>query len=188
MFDALSGKIMEALDYKPMRHLLNTAGIERFAGKTPWMQYDMVRLGIGLYGIKTLPEQDIRPVGAFRTKISQIKHLDGGTVGYSRRGVIQRPSVIATIPLGYADGLNRKLGCGNARFLLNGCLVPTIGSICMDACMLDITGVEAKEGDIVTIFGENPGVEKIASVLDTIPYEIVTSVSHRVGRILVDNI
>lgn len=188
VFDDISTRIMDVLGYRPMRHLLNTAGIERFAGTHPEWQFDMVRLGIGLYGISTLPNQDIKPVGAFRTKISQIKHLDSGTVGYSRRGVISSPSTIATIPLGYADGLNRRLGNGSVKFLLNGKLVPTIGNICMDACMLDITGVDAKEGDVVTIFGTEPGISQISNVLQTIPYEIVTAVSRRVNRILVQDI
>lgn len=188
VFDSISSRIEDVLGYSPLRHLLNTAGIERFAKLYPDMQYDMVRLGVGLYGIKIIPGQDIRPVGSLHTKICQIKHLSEGTVGYSRRGVIDKPSVIATIPLGYADGIDRRLGNGRARFLLNGKLAPTIGSICMDACMLDITGIEANEGDVVTIYGENPTVADIAEILGTIPYEVATSVSRRVNRVLVDTV
>lgn len=187
-FESIANRITSVLRYRPLRHLLNTAGIERFGQSHPELQYDMVRLGIGIYGIGVLPGQDIRPVGAYRTRISQIKFLDKGTVGYSRKGVISAPSTIATIPLGYADGLNRRLGNGNASFLLNGKLVPTIGNICMDACMLDITGVEAREGDVVTIFGNEPKVSDLAAILQTIPYEIVTSVSRRVNRVVVEDI
>jgi len=188
LFEKIARQIIKVLGYRPMLHLLNSAGIERLAGKYPDLQYDMVRLGIGIYGIGVCPGQDVKPLGAYRTKISQIKQLDGGTVGYSRKGEIKRQSTIATIPLGYADGLNRRLGNGNAKFLLNGHLVPTIGNICMDACMLDITGVDAREGDIVTIFGNEPKVEKLAEILQTIPYEIVTSISRRVNRVVVEDI
>lgn len=188
LFEKIARQIIKVLGYRPMLHLLNSAGIERLAAKYPDLQYDMVRLGIGIYGIAVVPGQDVKPLGAFRTKISQIKHLSNGTVGYSRKGVIKRNSVIATIPLGYADGLNRRFGNGNAKFLLNGHLVPTIGNICMDACMLDITGIDAREGDIVTIFGNEPKVGELAEVLETIPYEILTSISRRVNRVVVEDI
>ena len=188
LFNKVSEQIISVLGYRPMRHLLNTSGTERFAGRCPDMQYDMVRLGIGFYGLQVLPNQDVRPIAALRTKICQVKQLSGGTVGYSRRGVIRRQSVIATIPLGYADGLNRRLSGGRGRFLLRGQLVPTIGNICMDACMLDVTGVDARAGDVVTVFGLNPRVEELAEILDTIPYEIITSVSQRVNRVLVEDI
>ncbi len=188
LFNKISEQIISTLGYRPMRHLLNSSGIERFAGRCPDMQYDMVRLGIGFYGLQVLPDQDIRPIAALRTRICQVKQLEDGTVGYSRRGIIRRQSVIATIPLGYADGLNRHLGCGRAKFLLRGKLVPTIGNICMDACMLDVTGVDAREGDIVTVFGLRPRAEELAEILDTIPYEIITSVSQRVNRVLVEDI
>ncbi|MBR4660716.1 MAG: alanine racemase [Bacteroidales bacterium] len=187
LFDRLSSQIHSFLGYQPIRHLYNTAGIERFAELYPQYQYDMVRLGIGMYGIETMPREDVRPIATLKVKVVQIKHLspEDGTVGYDRRGKIERPSVIATVDIGYADGIDRRLGNGRGHFLVNGQMVPTIGNICMDAVMLDVTGVDVKEGDIVTIFGANPRIEDIATQLDTIPYEVATSVSSRVIRTIV---
>lgn len=176
--------LTDALGYKPMWHVLNSAGIERF----PQYQFDMVRLGIGAYGISALPGVELHPVASFKVKILQIKTLrpGDGTIGYGRHGVIAPEGTkIATIPAGYADGLDRRLGCGRASFCLNGHRVPTIGNICMDMCMLDITGVDAKVGDTVTVFGENPTAAELAGILDTIPYEILTSVPRRIERILI---
>ena len=176
-------KIAEAVGYRPLRHILNSAGIERF----PQYQMDMVRLGIGIYGISALPDVKLAPVASLKVKILQIKTLttQDGTIGYGRHGKIApEGTVIATIPVGYADGLNRHLGRGNATFNLNGHRVPTIGNICMDMCMIDITGVEAKVGDTVTIFGEDPTVSELAGILETIPYEILTSVPRRIERII----
>lgn len=186
-FDKLSGRIADSLGYKPMRHLLNTAGIERFAEKYPEYQYDMVRLGIGLYGLRTLADEDVRPVSSLKTKVVQVKHLDvsDGTVGYSRKGVITRPTVTATIPLGYADGIDRRFSNGGARFEINGHLVPTIGNICMDACMIDVTGLEVNIGDVVTIFGASPRLEELSDILGTIPYELLTRMSRRINRVVV---
>ena len=186
-FDRLSSQIHSFLGYQPIRHFYNTAGIERFAELYPEYQYDMVRLGIGMYGLRTMPREDVLPIATLRVKVVQIKHLDpsDGTVGYDRKGVLSRPSDIATVDIGYADGIDRRLGNGNARFLLNGHMVPTIGNICMDAMMLDVTGVDVKEGDIVTIFGAEPRLEDIAAQLGTIPYEVATSVSSRVVREIV---
>ena len=181
----------DALGYHPMWHILNSAGIERF----PQYQFDMVRLGIGIYGVDPVeyPEgkvvrRGLKPVASLKVKILQIKTLqnDGSTIGYGRHGIIApEGTVIATIPAGYADGLDRHLGQGRASFLLNGHRVPTIGNICMDMCMLDITGVDAKVGDTVTIFGEDPTVTEMASILDTIPYEIMTSVPRRIKRVII---
>ena len=184
MFSENADFITESLGYRPMRHILNSAGIERF----PQYQFDMVRLGIGIYGISAIPGKKLDPVASLKVKILQIKHLspEDGTIGYGRHGKISsNGTVIATIPVGYADGLNRHLGQGKASFCLNGHRVPTIGNICMDMCMLDITGVEAKVGDTVTIFGSDPTVEELSDILDTIPYEVLTSVPRRIKRIIV---
>lgn len=183
MFRDNADKMSEQLGYKPMYHVLNSAGIERF---TQW-QFDMVRLGIGIYGVSALPAMSLSPVASFKCKILQIKHLSqgDGTVGYGRRGQISSTgTTIATIPVGYADGIDRRLGNGNCSFMLNGHRVPTIGNICMDMCMLDITGVEATVGDTVTIFGEQPTASELAAILGTIPYEIFTSVPRRIERII----
>lgn len=181
MFEANAGKIVDEIGYKPMLHILNSAGIERF----PQFQHDMVRLGIGIYGISALPGVKLSPVASLKCKILQIKHLKpgDGTIGYGRHGIIApEGTTIATIPVGYADGIDRHLGCGRASFSLNGHRVPTIGNICMDMCMLDITGVDAKVGDTVTIFGDDPTVSELAEILGTIPYEIMTSIPRRIDR------
>lgn len=181
-FDRMSNDVISKLGYDTKRHILNSAGILRF----PKFHYDMVRLGIGLYGANTLPpdiEQPLSPVSTLRSVIIAIREIDGDeAVGYSRKGVIKGKTRIATIPIGYADGMNRKFGNGNILVMVNGKLVPTIGNICMDATMIDVTGIECKEGDGVEIFGENINVSTLADTLDTIPYEILTSVSPRVKR------
>lgn len=177
-------RICAALPYKPMRHILNSAGIERF----PDYQFDMVRLGIGIYGVSALPGVRLNPVASLKAKILQIKTLDpgDGTVGYSRRGKIPAEGMrLATIPLGYADGIDRRLGCGAASFLVGGHPCPTVGNICMDMCMIDVSGTDAEVGDTVTVFGDNPRVEELADILGTIPYEILTSIPRRIERILV---
>ena len=149
----------------------------------------MVRLGIGLYGVDTLPPEcevgELRPVSSLHTVIISIKERnDGDSIGYSRRGRVTRPSRIATIPVGYADGLNRRLGNGNLKVMVNGHLCPTIGNICMDICMIDVTDVpDCHTGDRVEIFGDNISVNHVADILGTIPYEVLTSVSSRVKRI-----
>ena len=184
LFQKNAGTLSDSLGYKPMWHILNSAGIERF----PQYQFDMVRLGIGIYGISALPGVKLAPVASLKCKILQIKHLkpEDGTVGYGRHGKIApEGTVTATIPVGYADGIDRLLGCGRASFLLNGKRVPTIGNICMDMCMLDITGVEAKVGDTVTIFGKEPTISELAAILGTIPYEILTSVPRRIERVVI---
>lgn len=181
MFKENADRISAGLGYKPMYHILNSAGIERF----PQYQFDMVRLGIGIYGISALPGVHLAPAASLKGKILQIKTLkpSDGTVGYGRQGSIApKGSRIATISLGYADGIDRHLGCGRASFNVNGHRAPTIGRICMDMCMLDISGIDAKEGDTVTIFGEDPRPEELAEILDTIPYELMTGVNVRVRR------
>ena len=182
-FSMFADSLTESLGYKPMYHVLNSAGIQRF----PQYQFDMVRLGVGIYGVSAVPEVELSAVASFKCKILQIKKLqkEDGTIGYCRAGKIaDEGTVIATIPVGYADGIDRHLGRGKCSFQLNGHKVPTIGNICMDMCMLDITGVEAKVGDTVTIFGEDPTVGDLAKILDTIPYEIMTSVPRRIERII----
>lgn len=183
-FGTGAAKISEELGYKPLWHVLNSAGIERF----PDWQYDMVRLGIGVYGISAIPGRKLSPVASLKVKILQIKKLDnpGDTIGYGRHGKVSPGgTVIATIPAGYADGLDRHLGRGGASFSLNGHRVPTIGNICMDMCMLDVTGVPAQVGDTVTIFGEDPTITELAGILGTIPYEIITSVPRRIERVVI---
>ncbi|MCM1178368.1 MAG: alanine racemase [Clostridium sp.] len=184
MFSRNADLISESLGYRPMYHILNSAGIERF----PEYQFDMVRLGVGIYGISAVPGVKLAPVASFKCKILQIKHLsvEDGTIGYNRRGQISPDgTIIATIPVGYADGVDRRLGNGHCSFMLNGHRVPTIGNICMDMCMLDITGVKANVGDTVTVFGEDPTASEIAEALGTIPYEVFTSVPRRIDRVVV---
>ena len=181
MFEDNASRIIGEIGYRPMLHILNSAGIERF----PQFQHAMVRLGIGIYGISALPGVKLSPVASLKCKILQIKHLrpEDGTIGYGRHGMIApEGTTIATIPVGYADGIDRHLGCGRASFSLNGHRVPTIGNICMDMCMLDITGVDAQVGDTVTVFGEDPTASELADILGTIPYEILTSIPRRIDR------
>ncbi len=182
-FDRLSRIIVDNTPHPVLRHILNTAGIMTH----PERQYDMVRLGIGLYGVSPLDDDsnDIRPVATLRTTIISIKRWPAGTtIGYGRRGKLLQDSVIATVPIGYADGIDRHLGCGNASFIVNGKECPTVGSICMDQCMIDVTGVtDVAIGDDVEIFGTQQPVEKLAQILETIPYELLTSVSPRVKRV-----
>ena len=183
MFEANAQSLTDALGYRPMWHILNSAGIERF----PQYQHDMVRLGIGIYGISALPDVHLAPVASLKVKVLQVKTLgpEDGTIGYGRHGhVAPTGTVIATIPVGYADGLDRHFGCGAASFSVNGHRAPTIGNICMDMCMIDVTGIPVQPGDTVTIFGEDPTVGELAQILGTIPYEILTSVPRRIERVI----
>lgn len=184
LFKSNADRLSSALGYKPLYHILNSAGIERFSQ----YQFDMVRLGIGIYGVSAIPGNKLYPVASFKCKVLQVKTLkpEDGTIGYGRHGhIAPEGTVIATIPVGYADGVDRHLSRGKASFMLNGHRVPTIGNICMDMCMLDVTGVDVKVGDTVTIFGESPTVSELAEILGTIPYEILTSVPRRIERIIV---
>lgn len=184
MFDRNAATIAEAIGYKPMLHILNSAGIERF----PQHQHDMVRLGIGIYGISALPGVRLKPVASLKVKILQIKELmpGDGAIGYGQHGLIAKEGTrIATLPAGYADGIDRHLGCGHASFSLHGHRVPTIGNICMDMCMVDVTGIDCQVGDTVTLFGEDPTVTELAGILGTIPYEVMTSVPRRIERVIV---
>jgi alanine racemase len=181
-FNHITQIISTTLGYMPVRHILNSAGIERF----PEHQLDMVRLGIGLYGIEASQQAQkvLETVGTLKTTISQIKYIPAGeTVGYGRRGKIERDTRIATIAVGYADGYDRRLGNGVGKVWINGQLVPVIGNICMDMCMVDITDVKAQEGDEVIIFGKECSIAEMADKIGTIPYEILTGISERVKRI-----
>jgi alanine racemase len=181
-FMEMSRSIKASLPYHIFLHILNSAGISRF----PEAQFDMVRLGISLYGIATFAgdEDALQNVSTLRTIISQIKHIPAGqTIGYNRKWKPERDSVIAVLPIGYADGLNRRLSNGRGRLLVQGRFVPIIGNICMDMCMVDITGIPAREGDSVIIFGKQHPIQELAREMETIPYEILTSISRRVKRI-----
>ena len=182
-FDRCCETFLPAFDHKIMRHILNTDGILRF----PDHQYEMVRLGIGLYGVPTLGagyDDKLRPVSSLHSVIIQLRDWEPGTtVGYGRHGLLKRPSRIATIPIGYADGFNRHLGRGRGEVWINGKRVPTVGNICMDLFMADVTDVDCKVGDKVEIFGEHITAQEVADHLDTIPYEVLTSVSSRVKRV-----
>lgn len=167
---------------KPIfRHILNTAGISRYTQ----YQFEGVRLGIGLYGVTPHPStKGLKVVSSLKTTILQIKELPSvETVGYGRKGVLNRKSRIAALPIGYADGVNRHLGNGKGKMWVNGKLAAIVGNVCMDVTMIDVTDVDCKEGDIVELFGENIRVEEIAETLGTIPYEILTTVSSRVKRV-----
>lgn len=180
IFEDASARLQAAFSHKILRHICNSAGIERF----PEAQFDMVRLGIGLYGINPITNAVMHNVSSLYTTILQIHEVPQvDTVGYSRRGRLTRPSRIAALPIGYADGLNRHLGNGHAYCLVNGKKAPYVGNICMDVCMIDVTDIDCKEGDRVEIFGDHLPVTILSDALDTIPYEVLTSVSTRVKRV-----
>lgn len=181
-FERMSAQLTSAFSYPIIRHILNSTGITRHTKS----QFDMVRLGIGLYGLDGSGKlQDkLIPVSTLKTTISQIKHLKkGDSVGYGRVGKVSKNKTIATVGIGYADGLSRKLSNGKGSMLVNGALAPIIGNVCMDMAMLDITGIEAKEGDEVIVFGDNPRIETVAQAAETIAYEILTGISARVKRV-----
>ncbi len=175
-------KIKSATGYSFIRHIANSAAIFRH----PQLQFEMVRLGIGLYGVDSSAQHilSLQPVATLRSTIAQIRKVKKGeTVGYSRKGLVKRDSLVATIRIGYADGFNRRMGNGVGHVFIKGRLAPVIGSVCMDMTMIDITDIEgALEGDQVEIFGANLPVEQVAEWCETIPYEIMTSVSQRVKR------
>ena len=180
LFDEASKTLQAAFPHKILRHICNSAGIERF----PERHLDMVRLGLGLYGIDPIDNRSLQNVTTLRTTILQIRECPkGDSVGYSRRTVLERDSRIAAIPIGYADGLNRHLGNRRGYCLVNGQRADYVGNICMDVCMIDVTDTDCCEGDTVEIFGDNLPPAELARLLDTIPYEILTSVSDRVKRI-----
>ena len=175
-------KLQEATGYTFLRHIGNTSAIHRHKN----LQLDMVRLGIGLYGVDNSPEmqQKLKNVTTLKTTISQIKKVKAGeTVGYGRKGIVKKDSEIATVRIGYADGYPRALGNGKGKVLVNGYLMPVIGAVCMDMAMIDITGFAVEEGDEVIVFGESLSVHEVADWADTIPYEILTGISQRVKRV-----
>ena len=180
LFDKASKQLQAAFKHKILRHIDNSAGIEHF----PNRQLDMCRLGLGLYGIDSRNNEIIHTVSTLKTTILQLRRVPAGdTVGYSRKGTIDHDSVIAAIPIGYADGLNRHLGNRRGYCLVNGKRAEYVGNICMDVAMIDVTGVDCKEGDTVEIFGEHLPVTVLSDILDTIPYEVLTCISNRVKRV-----
>ncbi|MCL1822073.1 MAG: bifunctional UDP-N-acetylmuramoyl-tripeptide:D-alanyl-D-alanine ligase/alanine racemase [Prolixibacteraceae bacterium] len=180
-FEYLTALLIQHFPYKIDRHILNSSGMERFSQ----YQFNMVRLGIGLYGVSRA-NNPLLPIGVLKSVVSQIKTVvPDETIGYGRSGKIDIASEIAVIPVGYADGLNRRLGNGVGKVVVNGKKAPIIGNICMDMCMADITGIDVKVGDEVEFFGRNVSIEEIAATLGTIPYEILTGISQRVKRIYI---
>jgi len=180
LFDAASRQLQNAFPHKILRHICNSAGIERF----PQWHLDMVRLGLGLYGVDPVTNGILHNVSSLKTTILQIRDVAADrTVGYSRRGKLTRDSRIAAIPIGYADGLNRHLGNGRCYCLVNGRKAPYVGNICMDVCMIDVTDIPCRPGDSVEIFGDNLPVTVLSDALGTIPYEVLTGVSERVKRV-----
>lgn len=180
LFDRASSRLQAAFSHKILRHIDNSAGIEHF----PERQLDMCRLGLGLYGIDSRTNTILSNVCTLRTTILQLRHVPKDeTVGYGRKGVLTRDSVIAALPIGYADGLDRRLGLGRGHCLVNGCVAPYVGNICMDVVMADVTDIDCREGDSVEIFGENLPVTVLSDAMGTIPYEVLTGVSDRVRRV-----
>jgi Alr-MurF fusion protein len=179
-FEEIAGRIRKLYNQPIIRHILNSSGIERFQHA----QFEMVRLGIGLYGISSKKNNKLQNTSTLKSHITQIKWVEKHEpIGYGRKGILDRDSKIAVLPIGYADGLNRKLGNRVGRAYLNGSFAPIVGNICMDMCMLDITDIEASEGDEVTLFGNEIPVTELADKTGTIPYEILTSISQRVKRV-----
>ena len=179
---AMAEKIKAYSNHKIMMHILNSAGISRF----PQYQFDMVRLGISLYGVSSVKtnEKNLENVSTLRSTISQIKRIKPGeTVGYNRTWKAEKEMTIAIVPIGYADGLDRKLSNGMGRLYVKGKAAPFVGSICMDMCMIDVTGIEVEEGDDVFVFDKEHPITVLARDLDTIPYEVLTSISRRVKRV-----
>ncbi|MFC2126541.1 bifunctional UDP-N-acetylmuramoyl-tripeptide:D-alanyl-D-alanine ligase/alanine racemase, partial [Bacteroidota bacterium] len=182
LFYNATQKLCDTLDINPIKHLCNSAGVVRF----PQYHMDMVRLGIGLYGfdigLKEL--RLLKPISTLKTEVSQIKYLDSGqTVGYDRAGLAEKKSKIAIISIGYADGFSRAFSNGKAEVWINGNMAPVIGNVCMDMTMIDVTGIDIKEGDAVIIFGNEASIGRLSDAIGTIPYEILTSVSARVKRV-----
>ena len=179
-FKRIAKEIEDSCQYPILKHILNSAGIERF----PEEQMDMVRLGISLYGVSASGLEGLRNVCTLKTTILQIKHIKAGeTVGYGRKGYFDHDATIATIRIGYADGISRQFGNGVGSVVVKGRTAPIVGNVCMDLTMIDVTGIDVTEGDTVVIFGENQTVVDLANRIGTIPYEIFTSISNRVKHI-----
>ena len=180
LFDEGSRRLQAAFSHKILRHMDNSAGIEHF----PERQMDMCRLGLGLYGVNPRNNDMLSTVSTLKTTILQLRHVRAGdSIGYSRRTILERDSVIGAIPIGYADGLNRHLGNRHGYCLVNGQKAEYVGNICMDVAMIDVTGIDCHEGDMVEIFGEHLPVTVLSDTIDTIPYEVLTAVSNRVKRV-----
>ena len=182
LFESLSNQLMKELEIKPLRHILNTSGISNY----PKAQYDMVRLGIGLYGISNdaVEQKYLENVGTLKSVISQIRTIaPGESVGYGRRFIAENETKVATIPIGYADGIRRSWGNGVGYVAINHQKAPILGSVCMDMLMVDVSNISCAEGNQVIVFGENPSVNLMAEKLGTIPYEILTGISQRVKRV-----
>ena len=180
-FDVISKNLQNALPYKIIRHALNSVGIATF----PEYQFDMVRLGIGMYGISHFAHTRTKVVGKLTSEITQIETVAAGeAIGYGREGkVVKTPKTIGVVPVGYADGLNRRLGKGATYFCVNNSKAPIIGNVCMDLTMIDLTGINAHEGDRVEIFGNSPTAIDIANTLGTISHEVFASIAVRVKRV-----
>ena len=180
LFSAAADQLQAAFPHHILRHICNSAGIEHF----PERHCDMVRLGLGLYGINARNNKMLSCISTLKTTILQIHDVPASdTVGYSRKGHLTRDSRIAALPIGYADGLDRHLGCGHGYCLVNGKKAPYVGNICMDVCMIDVTDIDCREGDQAVIFGPDLSPAVLADAIGTIPYEILTSVSPRVKRV-----
>ncbi|OXG09396.1 UDP-N-acetylmuramoyl-tripeptide--D-alanyl-D-alanine ligase [Flavobacterium araucananum] len=182
LFEELSSRLISALNINPIRHILNTSGISNF----PDAQYNMVRLGIGLYGVSNDPAEQkyLENVGTLKSIISQVRTIPvGDSVGYGRRFMAEKETKIATIPIGYADGISRLWGNLVGYVVIKNQKAPIVGNVCMDMLMVDVSHIDCKEGDSVIIFGETPTVIEMAIALKTIPYEIMTSISQRVKRV-----
>lgn len=184
LFNEWADLISDSLGYKPLYHILNSPGILRL----PDLQFDMVRLGIGLYGVDPTRDnfKELEPVASLKTIISQIKNIPKGhSIGYGRKGIAERDLRLATIAIGYADGFSRSFSKGVGEVLINGKLAKIMGNVCMDMTMVDITDIEAEEGDEVVLFGKGLPIQPIAAKINTIPYEILTNISERVKRVFV---
>ena len=184
LFNSLSQKIETEIGYSAIKHICNSGAITRFKQA----HYNMVRLGIGLYGVgfNEIEKKNLQNISSLKTRISQIKQVaKGDTVGYNRNGVITENTKIATIPIGYADGFSRKLGNGKFKVIINNTECYTIGNICMDMCMINVSHVNCKEGDEVIIFETNDQLNQLSLAMETIPYEVLTSISSRVKRVYV---
>ncbi|MEG9327555.1 alanine racemase [Salinimicrobium catena] len=183
-FKRIALKLFDELGYRPLLHICNTSGIINY----PEAAFDMVRTGIGLYGFgnEKLQDEKLKPIGTLKTIISQIHTLKKGeSVGYNRAFIASKPSKTATLPIGHADGINRQYGNGRAGVIVNGKYAPIIGNVCMDMLMIDITGIDCKEGDEVIIFGGPQHATDFAAKGNTISYELITGISQRVKRVLV---
>ena len=182
-FDRMSHAIIDALGYRAMLHALNSPGMVRF----PEFQYDLVRLGIGIYGFDPSGNLDLRSVATLKTRVSQIRDIrKGESISYSRTGQAKKDMTIAVLPIGYADGYLRVFGNGKAYVSIGSATAPTVGTICMDMTIIDVTGLDVHEGSEVIIFGNDPSIAQVAEWSDTIPYEILTNVGERVKRTYID--